>query len=488
LSTQIRKLAGQTLLYGLSTVVPRFLNWLLVWVYTRSFLPEEYGIVTEIYGYITFLLVFLTMGLETAFFKFSTEENIEKDKVFTNSFSFVFILSVVFYGIVFFYRQNITSFFGYGHQEYFLIMAGVVALDAISAIPFAKLRLDERPLKFSFVKIINVIINIGLNIFFIVICPLLIEKGYNGFLLKIYDENIGIGYIFISNLVAVIVQFILLSPEILKNKFKPDKNILYKLLLYGFPLMIAGLAGISNESLDRILLKHLIVEQPLYYLGIYGANIKISVLMMLFIQMFRYAFEPFFFKNEKEKDSKLLYADVAKYFLFFSLIAFLSIVFYLDIIKYFIDYKYWEGLSIIPYICIGYVFYGMFVNLSVWYKVTSKTRYGAWLTFVGAMITVLFNVIFVPKMGYTAAAIARVASYGTMMILSFFVGRRFYKVPYQTGKMTIYFIFAIGLYFLSCILRNEKIYVNILINSGLLIIFMTVLQVKEKFFTTILKK
>lgn len=487
MANQLKKLAGQTFLYGLSTVVPRFLNWLLVWVYTRSFLPEEYGIVTEIYGYITFLLVFLTMGMETSFFKFSSDKKFKENVVFSNALVIVTFISLMFLYIIYLLRNDLNVFFGYNNQYYILIMAVVVAVDAISAIPFAKLRYEEKPLKFSFVKIVNVIINIGLNIYFIVLCPILKDNQLDN-LIFFYNEKIGIGYIFISNLFAVLFQLILLTGVLFRVKFILKKSILKKLISYGTPLMIAGLAGISNETLDRILLKHLLNEKPLYYLGIYGANIKISVLMMLFIQMFRYAFEPFFFKNEKENNSKLLYADVALNFLYFSLIVFLGIVFYLDIIKYFIDYKYWEGLNIIPYICIGYIFYGLFVNLSIWYKVTSKTYYGAVLAFSGAIVTIFVNIIFVPKLGYIAAAYARVASYGFMLLLSFLIGRRYYKIPYNFGKMFIYFSFALSLYFISEIFKTEKVHINIMLNSLLLIIFIGFLQVKEKFITNMLKK
>lgn len=450
----IKKLAGQTAIYGLSSVVPRLLNYLLVPLYTRVFLPEDYGIITEMYAYLGFLLVFLTFGFETGYFRFASKQE-NRESVYSTAFFTLLITSTLFLTIISFFSNSIATSLGYtGKPEYIYYLAIVIALDSISAIPFARLRLLNRPMVFSSIKIIGVVINVLLNFFFLKVCPV-----YD-FPLKdfIYNPANGVTYVFISNLVSSITIILLLVffSGTIPSQFSLKQ--LKVLFIYSFPLLISGLGGTTNESFDRIFIKYLIGAEnnPLYQLGIYGANVKLAVLMVLFIQMYRYAAEPFFFSNAGKKDSPEMYANMMKYFLIFTLLIFLGVGAFTDIFQLLVGKQFREGLFIVPILLLANLFYGIFFNLSIWYKLTNKTWYGIYYTFAGAAITITINILLIPNIGYYGAAVARLVCYIVMCILCYHGGKKYFSIPYDFKRMFAYFTIAIIVFCLSYFVKMEN--------------------------------
>jgi O-antigen/teichoic acid export membrane protein len=482
MSNPLKKLAGQTAVYGLSSIVGRLLNYLLVPLYTRIFAPEVYGIVTELYAYVTFLLILLTYGLETGFFRFAQDKT-NFDKVYTSILTSITVTSTVFIGLLILFLKPIANVMQYGtHPEYILWLGLIVALDAFISIPFAKLRLQNKAWKFAIIRLVNIGINIGLNLFFLVLCPKLLISNPDSIFLKIYSPAIGVGYVFVSNLVANILTFLMLLPEIFNVKLRFDYQLLKQILKYSAPLLIAGFAGMINETLDRVLLKHLVPDglNAMAQLGIYGANYKLAILMTLFIQMFRYAAEPFFFNNKNESNARELYAKATKYFIIAGLIIFLGVMMYIDVIKYFIDVDYHEGLKVVPVLLLANLFLGIFFNFSIWYKLNDMTKYGAWLAIIGAFITIVLNVILIPAYGYVGSAWATLICYFLMTLLSFYWGQKFYRVPYQIWNALFYFALALVLYFVSVEFKSDNQMIVYIFNSLLLIIFCGIFAVKEK--------
>jgi len=468
---KIKQLAGQTAVYGLSSIIGRLLNYLLVPLYTNIFSTGEYGVVTELYAYLSFLIIVLTYGMETGFFRFWESEK-GNLKVYSTSLISLFVSSFVFIVLVIVFSKPIASVLEYNnHSEYVIWLGIIIGFDALTAIPFAYLRQQNKALKFALIKLINIIIFIGLNLFFLLLCPLLIKNG-----IKIpnwiYSSEVGVGYIFISNMFASVITLILLIPT-MKIKFSFDAVIWKKMLLYSLPLLIAGLAGMVNETFDRAMLKRLLTDTStaMEQLGIYGANYKVSILMTLFIQTFRYAAEPFFFSQAKEKNAKELYAQVMKYFIIFGLIIFLGVLLYLDIIKYFIGENFRSGLKVVPILLLANLFLGIFFNLSIWYKLTNKTSWGALLAIFGAVITISFNLWLIPIMGYMGAAWATLICYFAMMVASFLLGNMFYKVKYPLLRIGIYFLAAFAIYAVSLIVKIDSSSISLLFNSFLFVLY-----------------
>ncbi|OFX33086.1 MAG: hypothetical protein A2X08_11210 [Bacteroidetes bacterium GWA2_32_17] len=468
---KIKQLAGQTAVYGLSSIIGRLLNYLLVPLYTNIFSTGEYGVVTELYAYLSFLLIVLTYGMETGFFRFweSEKGNI---KVYSTSLISLFVSSFVFIVLVVVFSKPIASVLEYNnHSEYIIWLGIIIGFDALTAIPFAYLRQQNKALKFALIKLTNIILFIGLNLFFLLLCPLLIKKGI---IIPswIYNPNIGVGYIFISNMLASVFTFIMLIPTI-KIKLSFDTVIWKKMLLYSLPILIAGLAGMVNETFDRAMLKRLLTDTStaMDQLGIYGANYKVAVLMTLFIQTFRYAAEPFFFNQAKEKDAKELYAQVMKYFIIFGLMIFLGVLLYLDIIKYFIGENFRSGLKVVPILLLANLFLGIFFNLSIWYKLTNKTHWGAFLAIFGAAITISLNFWLIPIMGYMGAAWATLVCYFLMMVVSYVLGNVYYKVSYPLLRIGIYFLAAFAIYAVSLIVKIDSSSISLLFNSFLFVLY-----------------
>ncbi len=454
------------------------------------FLPDEYGVVTNMYAFVSFFLVLLTYGMETSYFRFASKNEKPEDvystsiiSLFFTTFSFVLLASV--------FRSEIAGLINYtNHPEYILWFAIILGIDAFTAIPFARLRLNNRPIKFATIRFISIGFNIAFNIFFISVCPKLIENNPNSIVNTIYSADIGVGYVFISNLLASIITLILLLPEILRVSFKFDKKLLKQMLSYGFPILIVGLTGMVNQNIDKILIPFLIPEEqnPMFQLGIYGANYKLAVLMNMFIQAFRYAFEPFFFAQGGGKEDPKIYATVMKYFVIFGLLIFLGMTLYIDVIKVIVDSEYHEGLKVVPIILMANLFFGMYFTLSLWYKLTDKTRYGAYMAIFGSIITLVLNIALIPTLGYMGSAIAVFTCFLVMLFISYFLGQKFYPIPYDTKRIGSYFLIAISLFIVSRITNDYSPLLKYFIHTIFIVLFLlTVLKFEKNEFISLFK-
>jgi len=457
----LKKLVGQTAIYGLSSVIGRLLNYLLVPLYTRYFLPAEYGVVTEIYAYVAFLVIILTYGLETAFFRFSQKDNDVK-VVYSTALISLIVSSIIFVILMFISSSEIANWMGYaGHTEYIEWFAIIIALDAISSISFAKLRAQNKAIRFASIRLVNIFVNISLNIYFIV-----------------YQE-FGIEYIFIANLISSVITIFLLLPEMLTSVWSFDKILWKKMMIYALPLLIAGLAGMTNETIDRILLKHLLPNPATAAteLGLYGAFYKLSIIMMLFIQTFRFAAEPFFFAQEKEGNGKYIYADVMKYFTIIMAVIFLGVTIFYEFIKGFLGSEYHDerGFLVVSILLLANLFLGIYYNLSIWYKLTEKTKYGAYLSIFGAIITLALNFMLIPIIGFVGSAWATLVCYFSMTIASYYLGKKHFPVPYNIKRIGLYLFTMLGIYFF--IYFSDS---NMQINSLFLVGFIISVFVLEK--------
>ena len=450
----LKKLASQTAIYGLSSVIGRLLNYLLVPLYTRYFLPAEYGIVTELYAYVAFLVIMLTYGFETAFFNFTKKEN-NKEKVYSTAMFSILISSVIFIILSIIYSNSISEWMGYGiESRYVQYFAVIIGLDAISTISFAKLREEEKAVRFAVIRLLNIFVNIGLNLYFI------LYKGY------------GIEYIFIANLISSVITILLLMPEMFVSKLNFDTGLWKKMAIYAFPLLIAGLAGMTNETIDRVLLKKLLPNPEIAAseLGLYGAFYKLSIIMTLFIQTFRYAAEPFFFSKHKSNDNKKVYADVMRYFTIIMSVIFLGVTMFYDFVIGFLGEAYHDerGFLVVSILLLANLFLGIFYNLSIWYKLTEKTKYGAYLSIFGAIITLILNFVLIPIIGFVGSAIATLVCYFSMSVASYFIGKRHFPIPYNLKKIGLYIFNMLGIYFFIYF-SPENILFNVLLLVGFVI-------------------
>ncbi len=449
----IRQLAGQTLIYGLSSIVGRFLNYLLVPLYTYQFAAESYGIVTELYAYAAFLLVVFTYGLETAFFRFY-EERKQDLSVFSTALLSIVSSTIILGGLLWLLADPIAEVLYLGsHSNYIRWFVLILCFDTLTALPFALLRARNQPMRFAAIKLANIGLNIGLNLFFLVLCPYLLSNESWSFMHAsisfLYNPEVGIGYIFLSNLAASSITFLLLLP--LWKHVKPtfDTALWRKMMAYALPLILVGLAGIVNETLDRILLKFLLPGTPIEnqaQIGIYGACYKLSILMTLFIQAYRYAAEPFFFARARQADAGHTYATTLQAFTLAGSLIFLGVMLYLDILKYFIGPAYHEGLVVVPILLMANLLLGIYYNLSVWYKLSDKTSLGAWVAVSGALVTILLNWWWIPVMGYVGAAWATLVCYLWMTVISWWMGQRYYPVDYPIMTLASYLAGALALY------------------------------------------
>jgi len=472
--SSIKKLLGQTAIYGSSSIIGRFLNFLLTPLYAIQFSNEQYGIITEMYAYVAFLVVFLTYGMETAFFRFSTIEKKNYKKVYTNTLFSLLTSTTIFVALSTLFSQNIANWLKYpDHNEYIIWFSLIVGLDAISSIPMAKLRLEEKAKKFAIVNFINVGVNIALNLFFLVYCKESYENGNTNWIINtFYNPNIGVGYVFISNLIASMVKFSSLIP-IMSFKGSFDFSLFKDMLRYASPMLLVGLAYVINETLDRAMLKTILHDQylengsasnsnealkmALAQNGIYGANYKITMIVSMFIQAFRYASEPFFFKDQKNKDSKETLSKVMNYFIIVLVFTFLIITMYLHIFKYFIpNSNYWVGLKVVPILLAANICLGIYTSLSIWYKLSEKTIFGSLISITGVIITLIINFLFIPKYGYLASAYATLACYGSMMLISYFLGQYFYPVKYKIWRFLAYFMAGGLIYYFSLDFNGQE--------------------------------
>lgn len=446
----IKKLASQTAIYGVSSIIGRFLNYLLVPLYTRFFSTAEYGVISEFYAYSGFLIVLLTFGMETAIFRFAKDENSPTSQStilrFLVSSSLLFIVSIAVLS-----PFLATQLQYQGYEYYFILFAFILGADAIGSVPFARLRLDERPTRFAFIKLTEIGVNIGLNLLF-VFAKQQHDAGINSGWSSFYAPSIGVGYIFIANLISSIVKLFLLSDLFYKIGLSSDFALLKKIVRYSLPMVIIGFAGIINEMLDRSMMKFLLpgtIHENLSQLGIYSACYKVSIVMSLFIQAFRFAAEPYFFSIYKNENSREVYADVMDWFIWFCSGIFIVVTIFVDEFGHFVGKDFRVGLSVVPILLLANLLLGIYVNLSIWYKLTDRTMLGAGVSLLGAGITVVLLWVLVPLFGYIGAAWTTLICYAFMALISYILGQKYFTVPYKLGNMVIFILLCIGIWLLS---------------------------------------
>lgn len=452
----VKSLMKDTAVYGISSIVGRFLNWMLVPLYTHMFAASEYGVVTFVYSVVALVIVILTYGLETGFFRFANHERWKNPmEVYSTCLISLAVSSTAFVILVALFLDPVTVWMECeGHPSYVMMMAVCVALDAFLALPFSYLRFAKRPMRFAVIRLVNIGINIGLNLFFILLCPWLMEHA-PATVAWFYRPDFGIGYIFLANLIASVVNLLMMVPELRGFPWRFNTLLWREILAYSAPLLVLGIAGIMNQTIDKLLYPSLAPDpsEAMYQLGIYGANYKIAVVLLVFLQAFRFAYEPFIFARSKEDGENKFeaYRSVMKYFVAFALFIYLGVMYYLDFIRYFISPAYFSGLGVVPVVMLAELFFGIFFNLSVWYKLTDRTIWGAWFSLAGLAVTVVLNVVLVPRIGYMGCALGALGSYGTMMVASYFIGRNKYPIGYPAGRLAGYFavaavFYAVGFY------------------------------------------
>ncbi|WP_452603044.1 oligosaccharide flippase family protein [Pontimicrobium sp. MEBiC06410] len=462
----LKKFFKDTIIYGLATVLPRLMNFVLVPLHTDTLETNSYSDNTTFYVYAAFFNVLLTYGMETAFFRFFSKTE-EKNKVFSTTFISLITTTLLFLLVVILFNTQISNWMGI-NQTYFNLLIGLLVLDTLVVAPFAYLRATGRPIKFAAIKIINIIVVVVLNFFFLWAIP----KFKINF--PSYDSSDLVKYIFIANLVASIVTFLLLIPYFFKTKLQFSTTIFKQLLSYGWPIMVAGIAYVINENFDKWILPSLLGKDVN---GAYSGCYKIAVFMTIFIQAFRLGAEPFFFNHAKEKNARETYATIMKYFVIVGSLMLVFVVAYLDFFKLLIvrDEAYWVAIDIVPIVLLANLCLGIYFNLAIWYKLTDKTRYGMYLSIVGAVVTIVFNLIMIEKLGFIAAAWATLAAYGIMMLLSYLLGQKYYPVPYNLKKIMGYLVLAI-LFSIAALKTNANYYIN----TGLVLLFLMVAILLEK--------
>ena len=480
----IKSLIKDTAIYGVSSIVGRFLNWCLVPLYTAMFLPEEYGVVTNIYAYVALVLVFLTYGMETGFFRFARRGEHELASIYTTILTSVGFTSTLFIALLWLFIDPISSAMGYANTPSFVLLMGVtVAIDAFTAIPFAYLRFKQRPIKFACLKLVNIALNIGLNLFFILLCPWLWKVAPES-ISWFYNPTYGVGYIFVANILSSAIIMLLLLPEICAERFSFKGSLLRIILTFSLPLLVAGLAGIMNQNIDKIIYPFLFADQSVanYQLGIYGANYKIAMVMIMFIQAFRFAYEPLMFskKNDNKEQRNKEYADAMKYFVIFGLFIFLGVMFYLDVFKHIISSKYYEGLVVVPILLIAELCYGIVFNLSLWYKNIDKTYWAIVFTLIGFVVMLTIIITCVPLYGYIACAWAALACNGVMMIASYLIGNKVNPIKYETSRILSYVGIAGVLFGIALLAVTSHFWLNMVIRTLLIIAYIVIVMKREK--------
>ena len=463
--SEMKSLAKDTAIYGLSSIIGKFLNYLLVPLYTYVLArTDDYGIVTNLYAWTALLLVILTYGTETGFVRFANRPDYDAKSVYKTAFMTLLSTSSLFAVLVVLFQQPVANFLGYvDHSEFIAMMAVTVALDAFACIPFAYLRYQKRALLFAALKLLFVVLNIGFNLLFLVVL------GKN-----------DVTYVFLSNILATAIQTLCLLPFTLPRGGQYDRLVLRQMLRYSLPLLVLGVAGIMNQTLDRILFPYLYSGADAQaQLGIYGACFKVAMVMMMFTQAFRYAYEPFVFAKHKDRQSVEAYADAMKYYIIFSYLILLGVIFYLDIFRYIVSSAYWEGLKIVPVVLWTYVFQGVYFNLSFWYKLTDETKWGAYFSLIGLGITLVLQIVGVPLIGYWASCGSSLICYLVIMLLSYFIGQKKAPIPYDLQRIGLYTCLTIGLlavYYALRLYYVSNMWVMMAIGTGLLgiyVLFMT---------------
>jgi len=430
----LKSLAKDTAIYGLSSIVARFINYFLVPIQTKRFNAAggQYGIITNVYAYVSLLIILLTYGMETTFFRFMSKDGEDPDRVYSTTLRMVATTSLIFAAIVSVFLQPLANLMGYSdHPEYIWVMFVTVAIDAFVAIPMAYLRYKHKPFKFAGIQILNIALNIVLNIVYLIVLPALKLNPFG-----IYDSNftLEVVWVFYINIFCSFVKMLLLWKELEGIRFGFDKGTCKRMLSYAWPLLVMGLAGQLNQAASQILFPYFYDGSPAEahtQLGIYGACIKIAMIMVMITQAFRYAYEPFVFGKSKEQDNKDTYATAMKFFIIFTLLAFLTVIGYINILRYLVGESYWEGLRVIPIVMAAEIMFGIFFNLSFWYKLTDRTIWGAYFSGIGALVLIVVDILLIPRFSYMACAWGGFAAYGVSMILSYFAGQKYY--PTKSG-------------------------------------------------------
>ncbi|MEQ8359968.1 MAG: oligosaccharide flippase family protein [Cytophagales bacterium] len=479
----LKKLAGESAIYGLSTILGRLINYLLVPLYTAIFDPDAFGVYSVLYAYAAFLQILFTFGMETAYFRYSSRDENES-KVFNQIFTLVFISSIILSAVIFSSAQGISQILEYeSFQKEIKYLSIILGLDAIAAIPFTRLRFRNKAWNFAIIKLINILLNVGFNVFFYLVLPrypdLSIQMGI-GF------ASGSIAFIFISNLLASAFTLLLLSPVILQWRPIFEKGFIRQVYGYSFPIMLMGIAGIANEMLDKILLKEWLPDN--FYnqfdadgaVGIYSAAAKLAIFMMLMIQSFRFASEPFFFKSANSEKAPEDFAMVMKWFVIVGMLVFVTVTLNLDLLKYLLRSEvYWTGLMVVPVLLLAKFFLGVYYNLSIWFKLTDKTRFGMYFSFIGAGITIVANFILIPLIGYMGSAFSAFLAYLSMMILCYIYGQKNYPIPYKIGNAFTYILVGLGIIMLDFFWRPDNQILATLYHLGLILLFLIITFFKE---------
>jgi O-antigen/teichoic acid export membrane protein len=475
---EIKALAKDSMIYGGTTVLGKMMSWMLTVLFTRTLATSEFGIMTNLYAYVAVIIVFLTFGMETGFFRFiNRTDRYKPDTVYSTALTVVGTLTAGFLFTSLFFLKDIRSFIWNDDipDSYIRLVIIILSLDAFCAIPFAGLRYKKRPAKFGFLKILNVGTYTLSCIFLMIVCPWL-NRHFPAPVSWFWKEDAMLLYVFVANLAGTGVQIAFLLPEMTKIRFSFDFTLAKKMLHYCFPLVITGFAGMSNQVVDKLVF-------PVVYagadwenaLGLYSGCFKIALAMMVFTQAFRYAYEPFVFARTQDRDSRPAYAAAMKYFLIFGLLIFLFVMFYIDFLKYFVGSRYWSALHIVPTVLAGELFLAVSLNLSIWYKITGKTWWGTVFSIAGLTVIIALNVIFIPKAGYSACAWASFAGNLTVMLLSYFAGQRYFRIPYDLHSAGIYTAAAFALYAVSVAVQPENIYIRTALNTALLAVYITLI-------------
>lgn len=499
----IKSLVKDTAVYGLSSIVGRFLNWCLVPLYVYLFPSEEYGVVSYLYGFTAVALVILNYGMETGFFRFANKEK-DPERVYTTSLLSVGFTSLLFVILLTLFLNPVSEFMLLPDDSLYIWLLGItVAVDAFSNLPFAYLRYKKKAWRFAGIKLLNVGVNIGLNLFFLLACPALMRHcpgTVDWFYEPAGGEAFGIGWIFVANVISTLVVFLCLLPQITGRKYAFSGELLKRMLVYSWPLLILGVAGILSQNMGQLLIPYIFTGREAEahsMVGIYGANMKIAIVMVMFTQAFRYAYEPFIFSQAKEdgEGKKQAYCDAMKYFIIFGLLIFLGVMYYLPVLKHFISPGYWSGLEVVPVMMMAELCFGVFFNLSLWYKLTDRTQWGMYFSLLCFALMLFLNLWFVPAIGipngYMGSAYAALISYFVVMVVSYFVGRHYYPLPYQIKRIAFYTVLALCFYmageWMGKIMPMWGAYC---VRSLLLAAYVAVVGVREEilFLSPILKK
>ena len=488
----IKKFAGQTAIYGFTTVITRFLNFFLTPIYVGLYSPKVYGIFSVMYSWASMLNALLAFGMETTYFRYLNKYENDKQKVYNNTFFTVLMLALSFLLFSVLFVDDLAAWMQMGdafdpdYARYIHYFIYILVLDALAVIPFAKLRADGRPLRYSFIKVLNILTFVGFNLLFIFVFPIIIKQNWYGaeFISSWYREG-WVGYVFISNLIASLITILFLLPELFKLTLSYDFALLKEMFVYSLPVLIANISFIINENIDKIFLGQLlppgISEQEV---GIYAACCKIAIFLSIFINAFRLGAEPFFFSHAKNKNSGETYAKIMNYFVIAVCLIFVLLVANIELLKYFIKGKdaaeqamYWSGLKIVPILLFAYVSLGIYINLSIWYKLSDQTRYGLYISGIGAVLTIVLNLIFIPKFSYLASAWISLIAYTVMMVLSYFWGQRNYPIPYNLKKNFMYLLTSVCIVFVAFVVFDR----NLLVGNALFLIFTgTIIFVERK--------